>query len=66
VAATPVRLIEAEAAVVGQPWDEAAVARVQAVIARHLTPLSDHRGSARYRLEVSQSLVKKFLVESSL
>lgn len=60
VAATPVRLIDAEQAIVGQPWDEAAVERVQAIIERSLAPMSDHRGSRDYRLHVSSSLVEKF------
>ena len=45
---------------IGQTWNEAAVARVQAVLDRTLTPMSDHRGSTEYRLEVSKSLVEKF------
>ena len=63
VAATPLRVVDAEAAVMGQPWDEAAVARVQRVLDRTLTPMSDHRGSKEYRLEVSKSLVEKFWSE---
>jgi xanthine dehydrogenase small subunit len=65
VAATPVRLREAEATVVGRPWNEAAVERVQRVIDRTLVPVSDHRGSKAYRLEVSKSLVEQFLVETT-
>jgi xanthine dehydrogenase small subunit len=60
VAATPVRIVEAEAAVVGRVWDADAVADVQAILARTLTPMSDHRGSKEYRLEVAKSLVEKF------
>ena len=60
VAATPLRMLEAEAAVVNQPWNEAAVTRVQRILSRTLTPMSDHRGSKEYRLEVSKSLVEKF------
>jgi xanthine dehydrogenase small subunit len=63
VAATPLQLVEAEAAVVGTPWNEAAVERVQQIIGRTLTPMSDHRGSKEYRLEVSKSLVGKFWSE---
>jgi xanthine dehydrogenase small subunit len=60
VAATPVQVMEAEAAVVNKPWNEAAVERVQHILGRKLTPMSDHRGSKEYRLEVSKSLVEKF------
>jgi xanthine dehydrogenase small subunit len=51
---------EAEEAFTSHPWSDAAVERAQQVIARTLTPLSDHRGSSEYRLAVAQSLVEKF------
>ncbi|HUP40211.1 MAG TPA: FAD binding domain-containing protein [Vicinamibacterales bacterium] len=60
IAATPIRSVEAEAVVIDQPWNDAAVERVQAVLERTLQPMSDHRGSKGYRLEVSKSLVEKF------
>ena len=63
VAASPLLVAEAEQAVTGQPWNEAAVERVQRVLDRVLTPMSDHRGSKEYRREVSKSLVEKFLWE---
>jgi xanthine dehydrogenase small subunit len=64
VAASPLLVAEAEQAVTGQPWNEAAVERVQQVLDRVLTPMSDHRGSKEYRREVSKSLVEKFWWES--
>ena len=60
VAATPLRVSDAEDAVLGQPWTQAAVERVQQALDRTLTPMSDHRGSKEYRLAVSKSLVEKF------
>ena len=63
VAATPVRVTEAESAVTGQIWNEAAVARAQDIIGSSLTPMSDHRGSKEYRLAVSQRLIEKFWSE---
>jgi xanthine dehydrogenase small subunit len=65
VAATPLRLTEAETSVVGRPWNQAAVERVQQVIDRTLVPMSDHRGSKEYRLEVSKSLIDKFFAETN-
>jgi xanthine dehydrogenase small subunit len=62
VAATPVRLTRAEDAIAGRPWSDA-VGRVQQVIETTLTPLSDHRGSREYRLDVSKRLVEKFAWE---
>jgi xanthine dehydrogenase small subunit len=64
VAATPVLVLDAEQAVLGQVWNESAVERVQQVLGRVLVPMSDHRGSKEYRREVAQSLVEKFWWES--
>ena len=64
VAATPTLVRDAGQAIAGQPWNEAAVERVQQVLDRSLTPMSDHRGSKEYRREVSKSLVEKFWLES--
>ena len=61
VAAVPMRVIAAEDAVVGQRWNGAAVERAQASLDRTLQPISDHRGSAEYRLAIAKSLVGKFL-----
>jgi xanthine dehydrogenase small subunit len=60
VAATPLLITDASDAIVGRQWDAHAVARVQDVLDRTLTPLSDHRGSKEYRSAVSSSLVEKF------
>ena len=64
VAATPVRIVEAEEAATGQPWTVATVERVQRVLERTLTPISDARGSADYRRQVACRLVEKFFEES--
>jgi xanthine dehydrogenase small subunit len=66
VAATPIRMVEAETAVTGQVWNDAAVERIQAILDRTLEPMSDHRGSREYRLEVSKSLVEKYQWEHAL
>jgi xanthine dehydrogenase small subunit len=64
VAATPIRAFEAEAAVMNRPWNEAAVEAAQSALDRTLKPLSDHRGSKEFRLEVSKSLISRFWVQS--
>lgn len=64
VAATPVRASAAEQALLGQPWGPQAVQRAQAALASTLQPLSDHRGSATYRLAMAQRLLEKLLAES--
>jgi xanthine dehydrogenase small subunit len=63
VAAIPIRAAEAEDAVLGQRWNEAAVERAQAALDRALAPIGDHRGSAEYRLAVAKTLIAKFLWE---
>jgi xanthine dehydrogenase small subunit len=60
VAAVPLRAIEAEHAMLGAPWNAAAVEHAQKILARTLHPIGDHRGSAAYRLALSQSLLAKF------
>jgi xanthine dehydrogenase small subunit len=63
MAATPVRLVEAERSIEGSQWNGDAVERVQQVIDTSLTPLTDHRGSAQFRREVARRLVEKFFWE---
>jgi len=63
VAAIPLRVLAAEEAMVGQRWNDTAVERAQEVLGHTLEPISDHRGSADYRLAVAKSLVAKFLWE---
>jgi xanthine dehydrogenase small subunit len=63
VAAIPTRAFAAEEAILGQRWNEAAVQRAQAALDETLSPISDHRGSAEYRLAIAKSLLAKFLWE---
>ena len=60
VAATPVRVYAAEEALMGLSWSEPAVRMAQGAIASVLRPMSDHRGTAEYRLAVAQTLLEKF------
>jgi xanthine dehydrogenase small subunit len=60
VAPTPVRCREAE-----RPLHEGRAVEAKEAIARTLHPISDHRGSAAYRLAMAQSLLDKFLFETS-
>lgn len=63
VAATPVRATAAEHELVGAPLTRSTVDRAKQAIAATLQPLTDHRGSAAYRLAMAQSLLDKFLYE---
>lgn len=60
VAPVPLRALQAEETLVGRAWDEAAIQRAQEILERTLKPISDHRGSAAYRLALAQSLLEKF------
>ncbi len=63
MAGVPKRLVHVEAALVGQPWEEATVAGAQAAFADDLTPMSDMRASAGYRMRAAQNLLMKCFVE---
>jgi xanthine dehydrogenase small subunit len=60
LAATPIRAFEAEGELIGQPWSEGAIQKAAKALGNTLHPMSDHRGSADYRLEVAKSLLEKF------
>ncbi len=64
MAATPARARAAEAALVGQPWSQAACDAAAARVADDLTPLSDHRGSAWYRATVAKNLVRAMYADT--
>ena len=61
----PKRAHRAEAALVGQAWSEASVAKAQAALAHDFTPITDMRASAAYRLKVAQNLLMKLYVETA-
>lgn len=65
VGATPLRAYAAEEAMIGERWSAATVSRAQAVLHNILKPLSDHRGSAKYRVEVAKALIEKFHLEQA-
>jgi xanthine dehydrogenase small subunit len=58
------RATGAEAAIVGQPWTQAAVQRAQAALATDFKPLTDMRASAEYRAQVAQNLLQRFWLET--
>ena len=64
MAATPARAAHAEHAVVGNPWNHPTVEAAALALADDFTPLSDHRGSAWYRMTVAQNLLRGFYEET--
>jgi xanthine dehydrogenase small subunit len=64
MAATVRRAAQAEAALLGQPWTEAAAAAAAAALARDFTPLTDLRASAGYRLQAAQALLRRLWLQT--
>ncbi|CAN7621077.1 xanthine dehydrogenase small subunit [Polaromonas sp. LjRoot131] len=64
VAATPVRAVQTEAALRGQPWTQATVRQAMAALRAEFSPISDMRASAAYRSEVLGNLLQRYWLES--
>jgi xanthine dehydrogenase small subunit len=64
VAATPVLAREFERSLLGRIWNQSAALDAQEAVSASLAPLSDHRGSAEYRLALTRSLIEKFWWET--
>ena len=64
MAAVVKRAAAAEAALRGQPWNEATVRAAMAAIAQDFQPMTDHRASAGYRLQVAQNLLWRLWLET--
>jgi xanthine dehydrogenase small subunit len=63
MAGTPKRAAHVEAALIGQPWTEATVAKAMQVFAQDYRPLSDMRASASYRLQTAANMLKRYFLE---
>ena len=63
MAAIPARAKQAEAALVGNAFAEAAFAEAANALADDFMPLSDMRASAAYRLQGAQNLLRRFFLE---
>ncbi len=64
MAAIVKRAAAAEAALLGQPWSEAAVRAAMDALARDFTPLSDLRASAAHRLRIARNLLWRLWLET--
>jgi xanthine dehydrogenase small subunit len=64
VAATPVRALKTEAALLGQAWTAAAAQKAAKVLQAEFNPISDMRASSEYRVDVLGGLVQRFWLES--
>jgi xanthine dehydrogenase small subunit len=64
VAATPVRALQTEAALLDKVWDQGTVQTAQAVLLQEFSPISDMRASADYRRQVLGNLLQRFWLET--
>ena len=66
MAATPVRAIKAEQALIGQAiGDEQALLKALQALTSELTPLSDVRASSSYRIDMAANLIRKAWLEAA-
>ena len=65
VAATPVRALKTQAALVGQPWTQATARQAAQVLQAEFTPISDMRASAAYRRAMLAALLQRAWAEST-
>ena len=64
VAATPVRAVKTEAALMGSPWTQATVTQAMATLHAEFSPISDMRASGAYRTQVLGNLLQRYWLES--
>jgi len=64
MAAVPQRARHAEAALLGQPWSEAALAQAMQALEQDYAPLSDMRASNLYRMTTAKNLLRRFWLET--
>lgn len=65
MAGIPKRASRFEAALLGQPFSEAAIAAALPLLEQDFTPLSDMRASAAYRMNAAQAMALRYVRELS-
>lgn len=63
MAGTPKRATHVEAALIGQPWNQATIDAAVEQFAFDYQPLSDWRASADYRMTTAKNLLQRFFLE---
>lgn len=63
MAAIPKRGDACEAALVGQPWQQATIDAAKQALSQDFQPMSDVRASDQYRMKVAQNLIQKCYFE---
>jgi xanthine dehydrogenase small subunit len=64
MAGTPARARACEAALIGQPWSDQTLEAAAAALIQDYAPLTDLRGTSRYRRAVAANLVRGLIDES--
>jgi xanthine dehydrogenase small subunit len=64
MAGTPKRAKACEAALVGQPWNEATIETAMAALDTDYAPMSDMRASAAYRSLTARNMLRKVFLET--
>jgi xanthine dehydrogenase small subunit len=64
VAATPVRAIQTQRALIGQAWTQDSVTQAMTTLRDEFQPISDMRASSDYRRQVLGNLLQRFWLES--
>ncbi|MBT3991803.1 MAG: xanthine dehydrogenase small subunit [Rhodospirillaceae bacterium] len=65
MAATPKRSLACEAALIGKTWNIETARSASGVIGKDYQPISDHRASAQYRLQVAGNLFQRLYQDIS-
>lgn len=65
MAGTPARAMSVEGVLIGKPWTEETVTAAMKQMPSDYTPLTDMRGSQRYRMQAAKNLLLKFYAETS-
>ncbi len=65
VAATPIRMTDAERALEGHAWTAESMARACDALRASVAPIDDHRGSAAYRRAMVERLLQKLFAETT-
>ncbi|WP_264210636.1 xanthine dehydrogenase small subunit [Leisingera thetidis] len=65
MAGIPKRAARVEAALTGQPWDQATIQTAAAAFDQDFTPMSDMRASAAYRLEAARNMLTRYFAEQN-
>ncbi|OSQ40665.1 FAD-binding molybdopterin dehydrogenase [Thalassospira mesophila] len=65
MAGTPMRAKKCEAALMGQPWNDATLNAARRALADDFKPMTDMRASGEYRMLVAQNLLSKLFIETT-